>query len=401
MRCSVGRRAFLATSARAIVGASACTHLGCRRTNTKTLDAAPNGGLGGLIADLEQRIPKTLSDHAVPGCSIALVRNGEVAWRRGFGLADVASRLPVDDGTIFGAQSMSKPVFAYAVLKLCETGVLDLDTPLTRYTPERWVFDDPRLDLITARHVLSHTTGFQNWRASGDPLSIHFTPGARWQYSGEGYSYLQSVVSRLTGHVYPAICATFEADMRVCATDIDDYMKAHLLLPFGMASSGYLWDDGREARVATLHDAKGAPLVKRHPSATGAARYASSGGLWATATDYARFLIEVINPRPPDAFRLTADSLKMMIGPVVPVPDEAAPVPGDPRGTSWALGWQVIPTIDGNVIAHGGDVEGSHSFAVASVRHRSAYVVMTNGENGWKLTHQLITGNEMHRLLTA
>jgi hypothetical protein len=91
----------------------------------------------------------------------------------------------------------------------------------------------------------------------------------------------------------------------------------------------------------------------------------------------------------------------MMVRPVVRVPDETAPVAGDPRGTSWGLGWQVFPTSDGNVIAHGGDVEGSHSFAVASVSHRSAYVVMTNGENGWKLTHQMITRNEMSRLLTA
>jgi len=57
--------------------------------------------------------------------------------------------------------------------------------------------------------------------------------------------------------------------------------------------------------------------------------------------------------------------------------------------------------MDGTVIGHGGDVEGSHSFAVASVSHRSGYVVMTNGENGWRLTHQLITAAEMHRLLAA
>jgi len=143
------------------------------------------------------------------------------------------------------------------------------------------------------------------------------------------------------------------------------------------------------------------PLAKRRPSASGAARYASSGGLCATATDYARFLIEVVNPKPADAFRLTADSLQMMTRPVVAVPDDAAALPGDPRGTSWALGWQVVPTTDGSVIAHGGDVEGSHSFAVASVSRRSGYVIMTNGENGWKLTHQLITAAEMHRLLLA
>ena len=394
------RRTFLATSARAVIGTAACTHLGCRRDNTRA-NAAHRTGFDQLVVDLEQRIPKTLRDNAVPGCSIVLVRKGAVAWSRGFGVADNVSGVPVDNRTVFGAQSMSKPVFAYAVLKLCEMGLLDLDTPLTRYTPERWVPNDPRLDLITARHVLAHTSGFQNWRASGTPLSIDFTPGARWQYSGEAYNFLQSVVTRLAGHTDPAVCGTFEADLRVCATDIDAYMKAHLFIPFGMLSSGYLWDDAWAARVATSHDAKGMPLAKRRPNASGAARYASSGGLYATATDYARFLIEVINPKPADAFRLTAGSLQMMTRPVIAVPDDAAALPGDPRGTSWALGWQVVPTMDGSVIAHGGDVEGSHSFAVASVSRRSGYVIMTNGENGWKLTHQLITAAEMHRLLLA
>jgi CubicO group peptidase (beta-lactamase class C family) len=96
--------------------------------------------------------------------------------------------------------SMSKPVFAYAVMKLCERGVLSLDAPLTKYTPERFLEGDPRLDLITARHVLSQTAGFQNWREEGDgQLKIYSTPGERFQYSGEGYSYLLSVVTHVTG----------------------------------------------------------------------------------------------------------------------------------------------------------------------------------------------------------
>src|SRR6266699_426718 len=115
--------------------------------------------------------------------------------RRAFGVKDAASKVPVDDATMFEAASMSKPVFAYAVLKLCERGVLDLDTPLTHYTTSRLLAGDPRLDLITARHVLSHTTGFANWRSQSHPLSIAFTPGTQWSYSGEGYSYLQSVIS--------------------------------------------------------------------------------------------------------------------------------------------------------------------------------------------------------------
>jgi CubicO group peptidase (beta-lactamase class C family) len=386
---SVDRRGFLTASVRALIGASTIGHVGCGRAATNA-----QAGLSALIADLEQRIPRALAEHKVPGLSIALVRASQLVWQRGFGMADAASKLPVDAGTIFEAQSMSKPVFAYVALKLCEAGVLGLDTPLTTYTPERPVHGDPRMDLITARHVLSHTTGFQNWRGAKDPLSIQFTPGARWLYSGEGYSFLQSVVTRLTGRTDPSACATFEAGFRVCATDIDAYMKAHLLVPFGMSASGYVWDDTWTGRVARPHDVKGLPLEKGRPDAAGAARYASSGGLHATPADYARFLIEVIAPKPADAFRLTADSLQTMTRPVIAVPD-------DPRRSSWALGWQVFPTPDGDVIAHGGDGSGFHSFAVASVSQRSAYVIMTNGENGWKLAQELISSEEMHRLLTA
>src|SRR5262249_48162527 len=162
---------------------------------------------------------------------------------RGFGFRDSVSKAPVDNGTVFEVASVSKTVFAYAVMKLCQKGVLGLDTPLTRYTAERYLEGDPRLDLITARHVLTHTTGFQNWRSAEEPLKIHFRPGQQFSYSGEGYSYLQSVVTHLTGHVNPKECDTYEAGLEVCATDIDATMKANLLAPFGMASSGYLWND--------------------------------------------------------------------------------------------------------------------------------------------------------------
>ncbi len=179
-----------------------------------------------------------MADHFVPGLSIALVRDARVVWRRGFGVADRASGKPVDTGTVFAAQSTSKPVFAYTVLKLCEKGVLDLDSPLTKYTPERVLAGDARLDLITARHVLSHTSGFQNWRSGTEPLEIHFAPGERWLYSGEGYSYLQSVVTHLTGRVTVNACGNYEAGVRVCATDIDEYMKANLLVPFAACRRG-------------------------------------------------------------------------------------------------------------------------------------------------------------------
>jgi CubicO group peptidase (beta-lactamase class C family) len=71
-----------------------------------------------------------MEDTKTPGLSIAIIQDARVEWTRGFGLKDRASREPVEDGTIFEAASMSKPVFAYAVMKLCEKGIMDLDTPL-------------------------------------------------------------------------------------------------------------------------------------------------------------------------------------------------------------------------------------------------------------------------------
>lgn len=82
--------------------------------------------------------------------------------------------------------------FAYAVMQLVQEGHLDLDVPLATYVPDRWIADDAQFLRITARHVLSHRTGLPNWRSQEDPLRVAFEPGLRFQYSGEGYSYLQS-----------------------------------------------------------------------------------------------------------------------------------------------------------------------------------------------------------------
>jgi CubicO group peptidase (beta-lactamase class C family) len=123
------------------------------------------------IKALETRIPKLMRETSVPRCSVVLIRDATIYWRRGFGVRDAERRQSVDNGTVFEAASASKPVFAYVVMKLAENGIIDLDVPLTKYTNERYVSNDPRLDLITARHVLMHASGFPNWRSADDPMA--------------------------------------------------------------------------------------------------------------------------------------------------------------------------------------------------------------------------------------
>ncbi|HEX6889564.1 MAG TPA: serine hydrolase domain-containing protein, partial [Chryseolinea sp.] len=150
-----------------------------------------------LVADVEKLIPRIMKESNIPGLSAAIIRNGKVIWNKAFGVKDNSSKEPVDVDTVFEAASVSKTAFAYAVMKLVENGALKLDDPLKRYLPKPFLEGDPRLDLITARHVLSHQAGFQDWRSSQHPLKIHFTPGSDFMYSGEGYYYLQSVVTQL------------------------------------------------------------------------------------------------------------------------------------------------------------------------------------------------------------
>ncbi len=167
---------------------------------------------------------ETLMDQGrVPGASIAMIRNGELVGARGLGLADASAGTPVTAETLFEAASLSKPVFAYMVLKLAERGELDLDRPLSEILPHPDL-DDPRRDQLTARQVLSHTTGLPNWRPgrwsdNPGPLVLSFDPGSRFSYSGEGFEYLRRVVEKLTG------------------SGLEDLATREIFEPLGMSST--------------------------------------------------------------------------------------------------------------------------------------------------------------------
>jgi CubicO group peptidase (beta-lactamase class C family) len=388
------RRDFLIESSRAALSSSFLPLVARAQGNQKSADPKDRPPWKTLITDLEQQIPQLMEKAKVPGLSIAIIKDAKLFWRRGFGVKDNASQEPVDNDTVFEAASTSKPVFAYAVMKLCERGIMNLDTPLTRYTPERFLEGDSQLDLITARHVLSHTSGFPNFRSKKEPLKIHFTPGEKWSYSGEGYSYLQSVVTHLTGgRVNRNECGKFEAGLEVCATEpsMDAYMKANLLVPFGMASSGYLWNDTIEKHMARGHDEEGrASKMSRKPTGPALARYGMLGGLCTTPTDYTKFLIEIIDPKPSDAFRLNKDSLKAMLRPQVKWNSQS----------SWALGWDIAHTENGNFIRHGGGNPGYACFVAASVDRKSGYVIMTNSDGGfYGVIAKLTSGEILSRFL--
>ncbi len=350
-----------------------------------------------LVEDLKVVIPKLMEESTVPGLSIALLDQGEMLSSMGFGVRDNTTKDLVDQETLFEAASVSKTVFAYAVMKLCETGVLDLDRPLVKYGAKPLLEGDSRMEQITARHVLSHTSGFQDFRSRKQPLKIHFTPGEKFLYSGEGYYYLQSAMTHLTGQVEAGDCAKYESDFEVCGTDFDPYLKRTLLQPFGMKTSGYLWSDILAKHSASPHDVAGRPSPKKKPRSPDVARYGACGGLHTTATEYAKFLMEIVNPKPSDAFRLTAKSLREMVRPQIRLP-ELEKIDG---ADSWAIGWAVQERKTGPVLVHSGGQAGFQSLTMVSLERKSGFIALTNSDNGWKIFHNPVFSELMNQVLVG
>jgi CubicO group peptidase (beta-lactamase class C family) len=318
---------------------------------------------------LRSIIPRLMKEGEVQGLSIALVRGAEISWHQGFGVRSADTKEPVRDDTLFEAASLSKPVFAYAVLKLVDAGRLELDKPLASYLPEPYLQDDERVKLITARMVLDHTTGFQNEVTPGRPLKIYFTPGEKFSYSGEGYLYLQKVVERVTGEA------------------LDAFVGRTVFGPLGMTSSCYLCEDVYEARKASGHDPSGAVARERRPAAARA-----YSGLHTTALDYARFVMAVMS-----GTGLKKETAAQMLRGQVRLDESCFTCVERSAGRlsqalSWGLGWALERTGAGEAAWHWGDNNREfQSFVMAYPKERLGVVIFTNSGNGLSITPAIIS----------
>src|SRR5262245_35252570 len=296
-----------------------------------------------VIAKLDQGIPQLMKKGDVPGLSIALLRDGETVWHHGFGVKNTKTNEPVADDTVFEAASLSKPVFAYAVLKLVDAGKFDLDKPLNQYLPGNYdVGDDLRLGQITARRVLSHTTGFPNWRSGA--LKIHFAPGERFSYSGEGFVYLSKVVEHVTGEKF------------------NDFMKRTVFDPLGMTSSSYVWQESYDALKVFRHNTRG-EAVGQNKTPPGAANAAAS--LHTTARDFGRFVAAMLK-----GVGLKPQTRRLMLTPQSQVREGGATTINRPDAKPfpevfWGLGWGLQTTREGLSFFHWGDNGDCKAYVVA------------------------------------
>lgn len=333
------------------------------RANTPSAVHKPDQN---TLATLQQQVPALLKEAAVPGLSMVVIRNGKTYWLGSFGLKNAKTGEPVTDQTIFEAASLSKPVFAYGVLKLVDQGKLDLDVPLCKYLPKPYIEGDPRLDKITARYVLSHRTGFPNWRGDS-ALTIHFTPGERFSYSGEGFVYLQKVVEQVTGK------------------SLNDYMTETVFVPLHMSSSSYVWRPEFDQRAASPHDGAGMPGEKWKPTEP-----TSAATLQTTAADYALLVEALLN-----GTGLKPETLREMEKPQIAVDPECTNcterAPQElSKNIFWGLGIGIQETPQGESLWHWGDNGRFKAYVVAYPKQKIGVVLFMNGENGLSILEPLL-----------
>lgn len=325
----------------------------------------------GAISD-EKRLALLMSKHRVPGASLLTIQNGQVEKQICLGLREAGKGDPVTPATVFEAASMTKPLAAYAAMKLVEQQKLDLDRPLALYLPQPYLKDQPLHEKITARMVLNHTTGFPNWRPKGGALQVKHEPGTTHTYSGEGLQFLQTVIERLTGEGY------------------ESFMRRTLLDPLGMKSSSHVWSDALATHAAAGHDAQGSVKAQRRHYTRPNAAYS----LYCTPRDYAAFVLEMMNPRRDAAHSLSADSIRQMLTPAGPptksplLVRRGSQVEGSIR---FGLGWSIEPTASGPRIRHSGsNGTGFRSYVEFDPIRQDGLIIMTNADSGAALWRDLV-----------
>jgi CubicO group peptidase (beta-lactamase class C family) len=246
---------------------------------------------GSPFYNLEER----MAFHGIPGVSVAVIRDGEIDWAKGYGTTSLDGGHAIDAATLFQAGSISKPVAAFAALQLVDAGILTLDSDVNEVLTSWQVPENQftQLAAVTLRHLLSHAAattveGLLGYNAAAPlptliqvldgehpannvPIIVQRVPGSSYSYSGGGFVIVQQLIEDATAQPMAVV------------------VRENLFEPAGMQASTIEQPlpGPRHPEAATGHLLGTVPITwgwNTHPE-LGAA------GLWSTPSDVARFAI--------------------------------------------------------------------------------------------------------------
>lgn len=331
-------------------------------------------------SDIDHTVTRLMNAANITGAGITIFNNRQIAFSKTYGVRDTEKHLPLTENSIMTSASLSKSAFAYMVMQLVDEKRLDLDKPVYQYLPKplseydayKDLASDPRYKQITARMLLSHTSGFPNWRRfnDGGKLNIAFTPGSRFAYSGEGIDLLQFIVETITNK------------------PLNDLMRDRIFDPLGMTRTSMIWKPAFESDYANGYDEQGHSLgPERRPRADAA------GSMQTTLADYSRFLQAVMEGR-----LLSKDARQEMLKPQIritskhefPTFSTETTTTNDPIRLSYGLGWGLYWTPRGKAFFKEGHDDGWRHYFVIFNDSGTGMLIMTNSSNGEAIYQELL-----------
>ena len=307
-----------------------------------------------VLFDNEPEIETWLQENKVPTLAIGVIEDGQLNQIKVFGKS--ANGISAPYNTIFNVASLTKPVTAMVAMKLVELGKLGLDEPLYKYWIDPDIAKDPNNKKLTTRLILSHQTGFANWRwlNKDEKLRFDFEPGKGYQYSGEGYEYLRKALEN-----------KFRKSLQQLAEEL-------IFHPLKMNDTRYTWDKNMDSsRYATGYDDKGKAYTTGKYTTPNAA-----DDLLTTIGDYGNFLVSIMN-----GTLLSEKAFKEM----------ATPQTASVKGKHFGLGFEIYDMENGEyALAHGGADVGVRAIVFILPKTKQGLLIFTNSDTGVNVYEILI-----------
>ncbi|MEO6175490.1 MAG: serine hydrolase [Flavobacterium circumlabens] len=325
-----------------------------RRSFSYDHQSENTAGTKASIFDNDPEIEKWLKQNNIPTLGIGVINNGKLQEIKVYG--ELKKGVPAPYNTIWNVASLTKPITAIVALKLVSSGKWDLDEPVYKYWTDPDIANDPNNKLLTTRLILSHQTGFPNWRFMNESgkLDFKFKPGTKYQYSGEGLEYLRK-----------ALESKFHKTLNQLASEL-------IFEPLKMTDTQYFWDKKTdESRFATGYDNKG-NAYETHKNKTANA----ADDLLTTIEDYGTFLCSVMN----------GDGLSKKIF------DEMATNQVETeKGKHFGLGFEKYDLENGEyALSHGGSDKGAQTLVFILPKTKQGLLIFTNVDDGYKVYEKLL-----------
>lgn len=326
-----------------------------------------------LPAYLEAQVPVLMDRYSIPGISIGLIEGGRTTWVKSFGYADLEAGIRMTPETFARAQSISKSITAWGVMRLVESGDIKLTDPIVEHLHD-WQTPTsvPPLGAITIEQLLSHQAGLalgtigvhypptaqmpslqENLAAEIDLIQ---PPGTAFSYSNVGFNLLELLIQEVTGG------------------DFAGYMQAEVLIPLGMDSASFEWSQDWDPGVAVGYDLQGDRVpVYVYPEK-------GSGGLFVQLKDLTAFVeAEVLAYTPERPAVLSPESVRAMHSPKTPLTGQYALI-SDSYGYGHFI--EELPTGQ-RAVWHGGQGHGwmTHYYAVPETG--DGIVIVANSQRSW------------------